>query len=75
MANVYNNKLCIYVCMMPKQLQQPGNITNTQHVCIKSQRDIYVRMYATMHTHTLVLYISCMHAGLTGVFKDIACQR
>ena len=51
------NKLRVYVCVMPKQLQQPGNLTNTQHVRIKCQRDIYVRMYvhaATTHTHTLV---------------------
>ena len=27
---------------MPKQWKQPGNLTTTQHVCIKRQRHIHV---------------------------------
>ena len=57
---------------MQKQLKQPGNITNTQHVRIKCQRDIHVRMYSTYmqhpctHTHTHVYYTYYVRM----VFKD-----
>ena len=63
------NKLRMHVSCK-KQLKQPGNITNTQHVRIKCQRDIHVRMYSTYmqhpctHTHVYYTYYVRM------VFKD-----
>ena len=75
---VYNNKLLMYVWCHNNYSNMAILEIHSMYALNVRETSMYVCTYihaTTMHTHTHTCFIHTMYAGLTGVFKDKACQR